>query len=122
VKSIDFTNNDLNIVSKRLQIVTDTAQKIQKTKSSLLIVFGELFYNADIGLDYTKVLDVTEKNISDEYKKLAIIEAIMKDSNVEKVDNIVIETDKISRKQSITVQLKYKDETETTTIGGVTVG
>jgi hypothetical protein len=87
-----------------------------------LIVFGELFYNADIGLDYTKVLDVTEKNISDEYKKLAIIEAIMKDSNVEKVDNIVIETDKISRKQSITVQLKYKDETETTTIGGVTVG
>jgi len=122
MRSIDFTNNDINIVSKRLQMITDTAQKIQKTKSSLLIVLGELFYNADIGLDYTQVLDITEKNIPEEYKKLAIIEAIMKDSNVEKVDNIVIETDKTSRKQNITLQLKYKDETETTTIGGITVG
>lgn len=122
MKSIDFSNNDLNIVSKRLQMVSDLEQKIQKTKSCLLTVQGELFYNADNGLDYTKVLDITEKNIPIEQRKLAIIEAIMKDKNVEKVANVVIETDKKSRKQSITVQLKYKDGSNLTTIGGVQIG
>lgn len=122
MKSIDFTNNDINIVSKRLQMVTDNAQKIQKTKNALLTVRGELFYNSVIGLDYTQMLDITKKNTLVEYKKLAIIEAIMKDKNVEKVANIVIETDKKSRKQSITVQLKYKDDSTLTTIGGVSIG
>lgn len=122
MKSIDFNNGDINILSKRLQMVTDTAQKLQKTKGSILLVLGELFYNVDLGLDYTKVLDMSGKNTSDEHKKLAIIEGIMKDTNVQKVTNISIETDRISRKQTISLELKYKDENRLTTIGGITIG
>lgn len=121
MKSILFKNGDIVIKDKRLQTVSNLNQKMQKTKGVLLTVLGELFFNTNIGLDYTEVLDITEKNISNERKKIAIIEAIMTDDNVEKVDEIVIETDKISRKQSIGLKLKYKDEEETTEIGGVTI-
>lgn len=122
MKSILFQNGDMSIKDKRLQTISDLNQKMQKTKGVLLTVLGELFFNSDIGLDYTEVLDITEKNISNERKKIAIIEAIMSDDNVEKVDEVVMETDKISRKQSISLKLKYKDEEEITQIGGVTIG
>lgn len=122
MKSILFQNGDMSIKDKRLQTISDLNQKMQKTKGILLTVLGELFFNSDIGLDYTEVLDITEKNISNERKKIAIIEAIMSDDNVEKVDEVVMETDKISRKQSISLKLKYKDEEEITQIGGVTIG
>lgn len=122
MKSILFQNGDISIKDKRLQTISDLNQKTQKTKGILLTVLGELFFNIEIGLDYTEVLDITEKNISNERKKIAIIEAIMSDDNVEKVDEIVIETDKISRKQSISLKLKYKDEEEIIEIGGVPIG
>lgn len=122
MKSILFKNGDIFIKDKRLQIVSDLEQKMQRTKGILLTVAGELFFNTEIGLDYTEVLDIKEKNISSERKKLALIEAIMSDENVEKVDDIVIEIDKTSRKQSISLKLKYKDESVITEIGGVEIG
>lgn len=115
-------NGDLVITSKRLQMVEGLDQKMQRTRGSLLVAKGELFYNGNIGLDYTEVLDVKEKNIPVEQKRLAIMEAITKDFNVEKVDNIIIESVDSNRQQQISLQLKYKDEDETTAIGGVTVG
>lgn len=121
MKSILFQDGDISIRDKRLQTISDLNQKMQKTKGILLTVLGELFFNSDIGLDYAEVLDIKEKNISNERKKIAIIEAIMSDDNVEKVDEVVIETDKISRKQSISLKLKYKDEEEITEIGGVPI-
>lgn len=122
MKSLKIENGDLCIISKRLQMVSDKEQKIQQTQTVLQLVLGELFYNADVGLDYTEILDVKEKDISDERKKLAILEALQQDENIDKVDNITIDTDKISRKQTVTLQLTYKDETEPIMIEGVEVG
>ncbi|NEZ48022.1 hypothetical protein FDF74_12660 [Clostridium niameyense] len=121
MKSIAFDNGDLVISSKRLKLVNDLEQKMQKTKGLLLVVLGELFYNTDIGLNYEELLDIKEKNISIERKKLAIIEAIFKDENVEKVDVVNFYTDRENRKQTIEVKLKYKDYEDIVTIGGVSI-
>lgn len=122
MKSIKIENGDLCIISKRLQMVSDKEQKIQQTRTILQLVLGELFYNSDVGLNYTEILDVKEKDISEERKKLAILEALQQDENIDKVDNITIDIDKISRKQTITLQLTYKNEIEPTMIEGVEVG
>jgi hypothetical protein len=122
MRSIMFSGGDIVINSKRLQMVEGLSQKMQRTRTALLTVLGELFYNADAGLNYSEILDVTEKNISNERKKIAIVEAMMKDSNVEKVGEISITTNRLSRKTEISLKLKYKDENTITAIGGVTVG
>jgi phage baseplate assembly protein W len=121
MKSIAFDNGDLVISSKRLQMVSDLEQKIQRTKGILLTSLGELFYNADIGLDRTEILDIKEKNIQEERKKFAVIQAVMQDDNVEKVDEVTIETNNKERKQTISLKYKYKDEEKIIEIGGIEV-
>lgn len=121
MKSIKFENGDMVLSSKKLALVDDLEQKIQKTKGILLTSLGELFYNVEIGLDRTEILDIKEKNLPLERKKLAIIQAVMQDDNVEKVDNVTIETDIKNRHQIINLSLKYKDEEEITYLGGVEI-
>ncbi|SHJ28178.1 DUF2634 domain-containing protein [Clostridium magnum] len=122
MRSIKTENGDLVITSKRMQMVDGLQQKQQKTRQCLLVVKGELFYNGDIGLNYTEILDIKEKNISFERKRLAVMQALSQDDNIEKIDSIEITTNPKSRKQKVTLKLKYKDEIDSTTIGGVTVG
>lgn len=121
MKSIKFENGDMTLISKRLSMIDGTKQKIQKTKGILLTSLGELFYNAEIGLNRAEILDIKEKGISGERKKLAVIEAIMQDENVEKVDGVSLETAIKSRKQIINVKLKYKDEETNSELGGVEI-
>ncbi|MCY6957903.1 hypothetical protein [Clostridium brassicae] len=121
IKSIKFQNGDISITSKRLDIVEDTEQKIQKTKGLLLVAQGELFYNANIGLDRTEVLSIKEKNISKERKLLAISEATYQDENVEKIEFADITTDNKNRKQQINIKLKYKETSDIVDVGGVEV-
>lgn len=83
---------------------------------------GELFYNANIGLDRTEVLSIKEKNISKERKLLAISEATYQDENVEKIEFADITTDKKNRKQQIDIKLKYKETSNIVDVGGVEVG
>lgn len=120
MKSIDFSGNDLNIKSKRLQIVKDLEQIKQKTKSILYVVKGELFYNTDLGLDYSKVLDVVIKNIPNQEKRIAVVETLLQDENVKSIDNVEI-INLEDRKQKINIQLTYKNGIATT-IGGVEIG
>lgn len=122
MRSIKFSNGDISITSKRLDMVEDTEQKIQKTKGLLLVAQGELFYNANIGLDRTEVLSIKEKNISKERKLLAISEATYQDENVEKIEFADITTDKKNRKQQIDIKLKYKETSNIVDVGGVEVG
>lgn len=122
IKSIKFSNGDISITSKRLDMLEDTEQKIQKTKGLLLVAQGELFYNANIGLDRTEVLSIKEKNISKERKLLAISEATYQDENVEKIEFADITTDKKNRKQQIDIKLKYKETSNIVDVGGVEVG
>lgn len=121
MKSIKFENGDMTLISKRLSMIDGAKQKIQKTKGILLTSLGELFYNAEIGLNRAEILDIKEKGISGERKKLAVIEAIMQDENVEKVDGVSLETAIKSRKQIINVKLKYKDEETNSELGGVEI-
>ena len=122
MKSILIQSGDIVINSKRLQLVEGDQQKYQRTKATVQIVKGELFYNANLGLNYDIVLGITDKSVSDEEKKLAIREAVFQDSNVNKINDITLNFDKTSRKLSADLQLTYKDSTETTMIGGVTIG
>lgn len=123
MKSIKFTDDgDIAITSKRLDLVEDLPQKMQKTRGILLTSLGELFFNTEIGLDRTEVLDIKEKNISEERKRLAVITATMQDENVEKVEVANITTDIQNRSQVIDMQLKYKDEEDITELGGVAIG
>ena len=94
---------------------------MQKTRGIIQTVLGELFYNANIGLKYSEILDIKEKGISDARKKIAIIEATLQDQNVEKVDWITISTNQSSRIVYIDLQLKYKDEDVSTQIRGVSI-
>jgi hypothetical protein len=120
MRSILFDNGDIVIKSKRMQMVDGTDQMLQRTKNCLSIVKGELFYNADLGLDVTQVLSINQKNIPDNVKKLAVTEAILYDSNVDKVTSVDISEVK-NRTQNISATLNYKDGT-TSTIGGVNLG
>lgn len=123
MKSIKFTDSgDISITSKRLDLVENLQQKMQKTRGILLTSLGELFFNTEIGLDRTEILDIKEKNISLERKKLAVVTAVTQDSNVDKVEVVDIITDRLSRKQIININLKYKDEEEITDLGGVVIG
>src|SRR3712207_3905568 len=106
MKSIKIENGDIVFTSKKLTLVDGLKQKIQKTKGILLTSKGELFYNVEIGLDRAEVLSIKEKNISDERKKLAVIEATMSDSNVEKVEIVNIKKDRNKRTQEIGLKLK----------------
>jgi hypothetical protein len=119
VRSIKIENNDIVITSKRMEMVDDTEQMTQRTESCLKVVKGELFYNADLGLNYEEVLSIKDKNISDQRKELAIRSALFQDSNVDKVNNIVF-SNADSRQLNISVDITYKDSTETT-IGGVSI-
>lgn len=122
MKSILIQDGDVVITSKRLQLVEGDQQKYQRTKATMQVVKGELFYNADLGLDYDIALGITNKNTSDEQKKLAIREAVFQDDNVDRISDVNLNFDKTSRKLTADLQLTYKDDTETTTIGGVTIG
>lgn len=122
MKSILIQDGDMVITSKRLQLVEGNEQKYQRTKATMQIVKGELFYNANLGLDYDMVLGISDKNISDDQKKLAIREAVFQDTNVDRISDVTLNFDKTSRKLIADLQLTYKDDTETTTIGGVTIG
>lgn len=103
-------------------MVDDLDQKKQKTAGILQIVKGELFYNANLGLDYTQMLDIIQKDIPEDVKRMAVMEDLRNDTNVDKVINIdVTEDPENSQKQIISVGLEYTDGT-TATIGGVNVG
>ena len=119
--SIDISDGDMVIKDKRLQTVSNLEQKMQKTRGIIQTVLGELFYNANIGLKYSEILDIKEKGISDERKKVAIIEAVNQDQNVEKVNWITISTNQSSRTVYIDLQLKYKDEDSSVEIRGVRI-
>jgi hypothetical protein len=123
MRSICFKDGDILIKDKRLQMVDDLDQKKQKTAGILSVVKGELFYNAGLGLDYTQVLDVNQKNIEDDIKRMAVMEALRYDENVDKVIGVAFKEDpQNSQKQLIDVLLQYKDEAAPTEIGGVNVG
>lgn len=122
MRSIAFKDGDIVIKDKRLQMVDDLAQKKQKTAGILSVVKGELFYNANLGLDYTQMLDIIQKDIPEDVKRMAVMEDLRNDTNVDKVINVdVTEDPQNSQKQIISVDLEYMDGT-TTTIGGVNVG
>ena len=122
MRSICFKDGDILIKDKRLQMVDDLDQKKQKTAGILQIVKGELFYNANLGLDYTQMLDIIQKDIPEDVKRMAVMEDLRNDANVDKVINVdVTEDPKNSQKQIISVDLEYTDGA-TTTIGGVNVG
>jgi hypothetical protein len=120
MRSILFDNGDIVIKSKRMQMVDGNDQTLQRTKNCLSIVKGELFYNADLGLDVTQVLSINQKNISDDVKKLAVTEATLHDSNVDKVTSVDVSEGK-NRTQNISITLIYKDGTSGV-IGGVNIG
>lgn len=123
MRSICFKDGDILIKDKKLQMVDDLDQKKQKTAGILSVVKGELFYNAGLGLDYTQVLDVNQKNIEDDIKRMAVMEALRYDENVDKVIGVAFKKDpQNSQKQLIDVLLQYKDEAAPTEIGGVNVG
>ena len=123
MRSICFKDGDILIKDKRLQMVDDLDQKKQKTAGILSVVKGELFYNAGLGLDYTQVLDVNQKNIEDDIKRMAVMEALRYDENVDKVIGVAFKEDpQNSQKQLIDVLLQYKDEAAPTEIGGANVG
>lgn len=118
-----FENGDIVIKDKRLQTVDNLDQKKQKTAGILNVVKGELFYNAGLGLDYSQVLEVNEKGIEDGTKRMAVMEALRYDENVDKIIDVEFTPDsQNSSKQIIEVLLQYKDETTPTRIGGVNVG
>ncbi len=122
MRSIAFVDGDILIQDKKLQMVEGEEQKKQRTAGLLQIVKGELFYNANMGLDYSEILEINEKGIDDSRKKIAIAKALEYDDNIEKIiaANITQE-DENSGKQIIDVQLQYMDGT-TTTVGGVGIG
>lgn len=123
IRSIAFKDGDIVIKDKRLQMVDDLDQKKQKTVGILSVVKGELFYNAGLGLDYTQVLEVNEKGIEDDVKRMAVMEDLRNDTNVDKVIDVsFVEDPQNSSNQVISVLLQYKDETTPTQIGGVNVG
>jgi len=122
MKSIKFQNGDIVITSKRLQLIEDKEEKVQRTRTALEIFKGELFYNADVGLDYKQILSIDKKYATSEEKKLAIVEALQQDENINQIGEISITDDEKSRNEVIDLQLTYKDEIESTTIEGVEVG
>lgn len=119
MRSIKIENNDIVITSKRMEMVDDSEQMAQRTACCLKVVKGELFYNADLGLDYTEVLSVKDKIISNQRKELAIRSALFQDSNIDKVNNINFLSED-NRQLNISVDVTYKDGTQTT-IGGVNI-
>ncbi|WP_125153678.1 DUF2634 domain-containing protein [Clostridium rectalis] len=121
MKSIKIENGDIVITSKRLELVEDTQQKIQKTKGILLTSKGELFYNTTIGLERSEILEIKEKNISKSRNRIAIMEALMQDENVEKVEIIDINNNKANRNKIINLKLKYKEEETITDLGGIEI-
>lgn len=122
MKSIKIKDGDIFISSKRLQTVTGLEQMMQKTVQILNVVLGELWYNGDIGLDRTEILDIKEKNIPHERKELAVIRALQEDSNIEQIVEVNLTTDSKSRTQSIDLKLKYVGIDSVTQLGGITVG
>lgn len=122
MKSIKIKDGDIFISSKRLQMVTDLEQMMQKTVEILNVVLGELWYNGSIGLDRTEILDIKEKNIPRERKELAVIRALQEDSNIEQIVEVNLTTDSKSRTQSIDLKLKYVGIDNVTQLGGITVG
>lgn len=119
MRSIKIEDNDIVITSKRMKMVDDIEQIKQRTESCLKVVKGELFYNADLGLDYIEVLSIKDKVISDQRKDLAIRSALFQDSNIDKVNNISFSnTD--SRQLNVSIDITYKDGTEAT-IGGANI-
>ena len=123
MRSVAFKDGDILIKDKRLQMVDDLDQKKQKTAGILQTVKGELFYNANLGLDYAQILEITEKGIEDDVKRMAVMEALRYDENVDKIIGVGFAPDsENSSKQLIGVLLQYRDETTPTQIGGVNVG
>lgn len=122
MKSIAIKNGDIFISSKRLQIVDGLEQMMQKTVQILNVVLGELWYNGNVGLERTEILDIKEKSISRERKELAVIKALQQDSNIEKIVEVNLTTDSESRIQTIDLKLKYLGIDSVTQLGGITVG
>lgn len=119
MKSIKIENGDIVFTSKRLSLVDDLEQKIQRTKGLLQISLGELFYNADIGLNMKEVLSIEDKVISEDRKRMAIRECLSKDDNIEKIKLVDIKTNKKTRKDTINLKIKYKGYDEIIDVGGI---
>ncbi|KEI18245.1 contractile injection system sheath initiator [Clostridium haemolyticum] len=119
MKSIKIENGDIVFTSKRLTLVDELEQKIQRTKGLLQISLGELFYNADIGLNMKEVLSIEDKVISEDRKRMAIRECLSKDDNIEKIKLVDIKTNKKTRKDTINLKIKYKGYDEIIDVGGI---
>lgn len=119
MKSIKIENGDIVFISKRLTLVDDLEQKMQKTKGLLLTSLGELFYNSNIGLNFKNVLSIDKKVINDADKKMSIRECLSQDENIERVEVIDIIHNAKTRTDTINLKIKYKGYNETVDIGGI---
>lgn len=120
--SVMIQNGDIVIKDKLLQTVNDEVQKKQRTAGLLQIVKGELFYNSNMGLDYSEILEINEKGIDDGRKKIAVAKALEYDDNIEKIIAVnITQDDENSGNQAIDVELSYTDGS-IATVGGVMIG
>ncbi|APC82157.1 TPA: hypothetical protein LA747_003403 [Clostridium botulinum] len=121
MNSLKFNNGDLEFVSKRAVIVSDLDQKIQKTAGLLYIVLGEMFFDSTMGMDRELLLDIETKDTPMEKKKFAVTDALLQDNTVSKVDDIIIDYDRINRKTLINVRYKYKEYKDKIQLGGIKI-
>ncbi len=120
--SVMIQNGDIVIKDKLLQTVNEEVQKKQRTAGLLQIVKGELFYNANMGLDYSEILEINEKGIDDGRKKIAVAKALEYDDNIEKIIAVnITQEGENSGNQAIDVELSYTDGS-IATVGGVIIG
>lgn len=117
-KSILIESGDIIFKDNRLQLVADNQQIVQKINGLLKTRYGELFYNAEIGLKREEILSITEKFIDKERQKIAIIEALSQLSEIKTINSVDI--NKQGRKTYIEFTCTLQDETDIT--GGVEIG
>jgi hypothetical protein len=92
-------SQDIFLQNGTIATITEISEVAQDVKTKLKLIFGEVFYNTQIGVPYFTVIFVKpfKKDIADSI----IIENIYSSPGVSQIENYVSIVDTVQRKLSI---------------------
>jgi len=116
MRTLNIENNDLVLTAGNLEMVTgSTALQIIIT-NRLKLWLGEWYLAPDSGIDWLGLMG--QSNAIDPVKRItaALRDAILADTRVDKINSMVVEYARATRKVSATISIKANNEKITVTI------
>lgn len=116
IKTLNIENNDLVLSSGNLEMITGSEALQILTTNRLKMWLGEWFLAPTSGIDWLGLMN--QSNAIDPVKRIsaALRDQILSDSRIKKINSMVVEYDRATRKVSATISLKTDSDTIGVTI------